>query len=560
MADRSRWWQAALPRWAKNKSLATTGEILRRGAPPVSASPAPAPAAPPSTTEHGVAGTQVFGGTILGEEYNADLIGQKGLATYNKMRRSDAQVRASLQAMKLPLLSAVWEAKPPAGGDAVDEAIADFVHNTLFDDDAMDDTWNFVLKHILLQLDFGFSVCEHVFRTDARGFYRLKRLAPRLPQTVHFWHLTRDGKLVRVWQYAPEIVDDPRRLSPMTTRGIPMPPQSTYRYIAIPGDILSVFTLDREGDNLEGISMLRSAYKHYWYKDLIYHLDGVRLDRYGVGIPVAELSEGHGLSGEDLDDLEDVLKNLRANERVFLIAPPNVRYRIMGPEAGGGASVNAAPIIEHHNTMIARNILAGFLTMGTDPRGTLGFGSRLADLFVSSLYGVASGIAGDLKKTVVKRLCDLNFDMRNRQYPSLSVRDLESADIERLIKVLAAGVGTTLITPDDELEKTLRKSLRVSALPSEQTREAKARAAGQAQAAGQPVPGQPGQPAPAPSPSPSPSATDLMDLLKAEHARPLQFTLQMPDGNGKGKRVVTTAVTRDDRGLIATKTDTIVEE
>lgn len=572
MPDRSRWWQALLPRRAETKTLATNLDVLRAGQPakPVQLTPTTSQ----MEAEHGVAGTQVFGGTIAGEEYNPDLQGQKGMEAFDKMRRSDAQVRASLQAMKLPLLSAVWEAQPPKGGDAVDDAIADFVHNTLFDDDAMQDSWHFVLRHILLQLDFGFSALEKVWRVDDKGNYRLKRLAPRLPRTFRFWHLTRSGEIVRAWQWAPEIKDDRQQTRQQRADAArlpssqPMPPSVSYRYIAIPGDRLCVFTLDREGDNVEGISMLRSAYKHYWYKDLIYHLDGVRLDRYGVGIPTAELQPEHSLTEEEIDELESVLENLRANERVFLIAPVGVKYRILGPEAGGGASVSAAPIIEHHNTMIARNILAGFLTMGTDPHGTLGFGSRLADLFVSSLYGIASGIAGDLKRSVVKPLCDLNFDMTNRQYPSVVVRDLESADVERLISVLAQGAGATILTPDDGLEQDVRESLRVSPLPDELTRKAKAAAQPQmlpGQVPGQPPPGQPGapgQPAAGEPPQNQPASLDglrdLIDVLRAERAatrEPIQLTVNAAGGSEKPPRLVTSTVERDDRDLVVKKID-----
>ena len=103
--------------------------------------------------------------------------------------------------------------------------------------------------------------------------------------------------------------------------------------------------------------------------------------------------------------------------------------------------------------------------MGRDPRGTLGFGSRLTDLFVSGLYGVAQGICADLKRQVVRQLCDLNFDMTKREYPSVRVRDLEQVDLERITSLLMQLAGGPLITPDDSLEEALRKSLRLAPLP-----------------------------------------------------------------------------------------------
>ena len=71
------------------------------------------------------------------------------------MRRSDGQIRAMLQVMKLPLRAAVWTTEPPKDGDKQDQEISNFIQAALFDDDAMDMPWDDVLQHILLQLDFG---------------------------------------------------------------------------------------------------------------------------------------------------------------------------------------------------------------------------------------------------------------------------------------------------------------------------------------------------------------------------------------------------------------------
>ncbi len=447
--------------------------------------------------EHGVSGTQFFGGKIRSEEYNPVLLGPKGMAIYDRMRKSDAQVRASLQVVKLPLRAAVWCAIKPEHGDAIDEQIAMFVQANLFDGDGMQDSWDFVLRHILLKLDFGFSVLEKVWQVDElTGEFRIKRLAPRLPRTISEWETRRDGTLVRIWQYV-SVTDDgasnltlknidsaPSGTLPPGLRGgdhsremlrrpgsVPAPPRSHFQYLPIPAHAVCVFSNEREGDNYEGMSILRPAHKHWFYKDLIYHLESVRLDRFGVGIPTAELTDEHTLRGDDLAALHTTLRNLRANEQVYLVAPPGVRYRILGPESKTSAANSAQSMIDHHDSMIARNVLAGFMTMGQE-RGTIGFGSRLTDLFISSLYGVAAGICADLKQSVVKQLCDLNYNMTGREYPNIIVRDLEMVDLERLATVALKAVGT-LITPDDDLESALRKGMRLPPLADELSRKTK---------------------------------------------------------------------------------------
>ena len=411
---------------------------------------------------HGVPGTDIFGGTITREEYCPDLLGRAGVEVYEKMRRSDGQIRAMLQVIKLPLRAAVWTAAPPKNGDAQDQAIADFVQQALFDDDAMDTPWDDVLQHILLQLDYGFSVLESVFRVDDEGHYRLQRLSPRLPRTIYYWDVYPNGDLRGVWQYAP-VINDSEQFQ-MQSRGVPaFTGISNYQYLYIPAEDMTVFTFQKEGNNYEGISLLRTVYKHWWYKDLLYHIDAVRNDRFGVGIPTANLEEGHNLNEGDLGKIEEILKNLRANEQGYLVAPPRVAYSILTPDSSSGGG-ELLKMIDHQDAMIARNVLAGFLTLGRDARGHSAYGTRLTDFFISSLYGVANGVAADLKGGIVKKLCNLNFSMQGREYPSVVVRDLESQNLQQIVEVVLKAVGS-LLTPDDTLEDFIRTSLKLPPRP-----------------------------------------------------------------------------------------------
>lgn len=436
-----------------------------------------------SNQEYGVSGTENFGGYIRREDFNPQLDDfQKAVQIYEQMRRTDAQIRAMLQVIKLPLRSATWTCNP-ATSDPVDKQIADFVNASLFDDDAMEESWDFYLRHILLQLDFGFSVMEKVWKVDTDGYYRLKRLAPRLPKTIREWHTDREGKLIAVVQYAPV----PKSIQRAATGQQRTPTYNTtvsYQYLTIPSQYAAVFTTDREGDNYEGWSLLRTVYRNWWFKDQAYRTMGVGLDRWGVGIPVANLEEGHNLSVDELNTLREVLQAIRANERAYLVAPPHVKFEILGGEGSGTQGQFGIAWIDHNDSQISRNVLAGFLTMGRDQHGTLGFGTRLTDMFVSSLNGIAKGIAADLKRQVVKDLCDFNFDMTKRQYPDPVCLDLERVDMENLMNTLAKLTGTGsvgpdgtrsgggVITPTDEDEALLRKMLGLPELDPKMGREA----------------------------------------------------------------------------------------
>jgi hypothetical protein len=344
------------------------------------------------------------------------------------------------------------------------------------------------LRHILLQLDMGFSVLEKSWKVDDTGAFRLLRLAPRLPKTVRQWHVNRNGRLQAIVQYAPVPISTSYPETMPVRGGVRELPGGvldagaavspvrytttvSFQYLTIPAEYLSVFTLDREGDNYEGVAILRSIYRNWFYKDQAYHAEGVRINRYGVGTPVASLTPEHTLSQDELDQLKETLKNLKSNEAAYLIAPPGVSYDLM-PKAGSATAGSGADHwIDHHDQQIARNVLAGFLTLGNDPHGTLGFGSRLTDMFISSLNGIAAGICADLKHQVVRQLCSLNFDMTKRKYPRVTCRDLEQVDLGNLVSTLAV-LANTWIKPDDNTEVLLRKLLQLPPLSHTDTRKA----------------------------------------------------------------------------------------
>lgn len=425
-----------------------------------------------SSQEFGVTGTENFGGYIRKEDFNPELDDwQKAVLVYEKMRRTDAAIRAMLQVIKLPLRGATWTCEA-ATTDPVDEKIAEFCNSALFEDDAMQESWDHTLRHILMQLEFGFSVLEKVWKVDEDGHYRFKRLAPRLPKTIREWHTDRNGKLLAIVQYAP-VPYSTRRYS---SGKMPTPTYQTtisYQYLTIPAEYAAVFSLEREGDNYEGYSLLRNVYRNWFFKDEAYRVMGVGLDRWGVGIPVASLEDNHNLSNTDLDTLRDVLQAIRSNEKAYLVAPPHVKFELLqGSGSGGSGTAGNFGIswIEHNDSQIARNVLAGFLTMGRDTHGTLGFGSRLTDMFISSLNGIAAGISSDMKQQLVKPLCDMNFDMSRRKYPEPKCLDLEQTDLTSLLNMLAQLQGT-IITPQDDDEMIIRKMLGLPKLDPKNARE-----------------------------------------------------------------------------------------
>ncbi len=143
----------------------------------------------PDLAEYGAAGTPIFGGFVRERgEYNPDLEGLAAIDTYEKMRRGDSMVAATLLGMKLPIRSAKWAVVAPEDATPEETAAADFVRECLFD--RID--FEGVLRNALLMLDFGVAVHEDVWVIDGNRV-RLKKCAGRLPITFYRWITDQTG-------------------------------------------------------------------------------------------------------------------------------------------------------------------------------------------------------------------------------------------------------------------------------------------------------------------------------------------------------------------------------
>ncbi len=406
----------------------------------------PQPIPIPLTAEGGAAGTINMSGFISDEEYLGDLAPPKAWRVYREMMRSSARVRASIRVITAPILSASPKVQPAEDGDNVDQGIADFVQAALFGKGVLRDTWRDVLKHLLSRLGYGVAVAEKVWRYDqASGAWLLEALSPRIIKTLYRWVMDPEGhKLVGIHQYG---FVGQRPIN-----------------VVIPRSKCVVSVHDREGDNWWGTSILRSSYLHWRYLIDLYRIDMVGHDRFHVGIPRATLDDTGYASGTIKREARKVLRNIRANEKAWIMQPPGVVFDILQSESGGRNN-GVMSSIKHHADMIVHNVMADFISgVGKDGLGSTRT-RTLADVFGAVLVQEADEIAEDLDRDVVKELCDLNFDMTNRDYPSVVLSDITDTDVAELVANITSLTAGGWLTPTPEDEDDLRKSLRMSSRP-----------------------------------------------------------------------------------------------
>jgi hypothetical protein len=365
------------------------------------------------------------------QEWVPELRDKQGLQMFYRMKRQDGIVRGSIRALKTPLLAAHWFVKPGTN-TAKDKKIAAFVEDNLFNQ--LNVTWFNLLNDILLCADFGYMPFELVWMEPVleggKFVQRLKKLAPRHPIDVQEWEYDKNG--------GPDAI--------VMEGAIDNPTQEPVR---IPIDKLVIFSLEAEAGDLTGISVLRSAYKHWYYKDTLYKIDGIQKERHGIGIPVIKLPVGW--TPEDKNKADELGRNLRTNERAHVVLPPGWDLIFAKVE---GQMVDCMKSIEHHDMAIMANVLGAWIKETSAKSDSL-------DMFMKSTRYVATCITDIGNRYAVKKIVDKNFTLGpDRKYPELVCRRIgEWEDLRTQSFTLRNLVGAGIIEPDTPMEDQMREEL-----------------------------------------------------------------------------------------------------
>lgn len=397
-------------------------------------------------TKLGKSGVVILDGIISREEYNKDLIGQTGLKTYDRMRRSDGTVRAALMVIKLPILGAEWGLKPADEKNAEALRAKELCEYSLF----TNNNFESILREALTMLDFGFSLFEQVFevaKVGGRQYVVLKDLMFMKQTSLRKWsagtETNEEGKPVEVPGITQLLLNGDEA--------------------AIPEIKLSVFTHDKEGDNYEGIALLRAAYKHWYMKDVLYQIDAIAAEKQGLGI--LKVKTPKAAKEEDKEKAREIAREQRSNEEAFIEELEGYEFEFM--DMKGKTTRDIVPSIQHHDRMILQSVLAQFLSIGSEKSGgSLAASDNQSELFLMAEEATAKVVASVFNDTVIKNICLLNgIPVENA--PKLTYGRIGKDSIQVFSEALNKLFTSGAVTPDPEVENYIRKVLHLPELSEE---------------------------------------------------------------------------------------------
>lgn len=394
-------------------------------------------------TELGSTGLHHFSGHIH-EEFLKELQGHKRNQTYKEMEDNDPIIGAIMFATEKLIRQIKWNVEA-FSEDAVD------VENKVFLETVMDDMeqpWSEVINEILSFLPFGFAPLEQVFKARnglqplqldlppheriassrfSDGKIGWKKLPLRAQETIHQWKISTHGDIEGLWQMAPP----------------------TWANVFIPIEKLLLFRTSTRKNNPEGRSILRNAFRPWWFKKKIENIEGIGIERDLAGLPMAMVPPeimSKDASPEDkaiFAKIQKIVTNVRRDEQEGIVFPmmydekgkPLYEFKLLS--TGGSRQFKTNDIIGRYRQDIAMTVLADFILIGHEKNGSRSVADSKTTIFTTALDSWAQQIQDIFNRKAIPWLFRLN-GLDQTRLPQLTHGDIETTELAVLGQYITA--------------------------------------------------------------------------------------------------------------------------
>lgn len=400
--------------------------------------------------EIGRVGQRRYGG-IFYEEFLSELRGRKGAEVFTEMSNNDETIGAILFAIEMLVRQASWNVEP-GGSTAKDREAAEFVKSCM---DDMQQTWIDTISEILSFLTYGWSFHEIVYKRRM-GRTKDNRTSSKYDDGLIGWMKLpiRSQETLYQWEY-----DDQDNLIGMTQ----MPPPD-FGLITIPMNKAMLFRTRSRKDNPEGRSILRTAYRSWYFKRRIQEIEGIGIERDLAGLPVITTPEGMDIWDKDDEDmnairagLEAMVKNIRRDSTEGLVLPFGYAFELTS--TGGSRQFDTNSIIARYDTKISQTVLADFIQLGHESVGSFALSSDKTNLFSMAICAFLDIICQTFNSQGIPALIDINGDhfAGVTDYPRLTHGDIEDVDLATMATFIKDMTSIGVIIPDESLEDYVRQ-------------------------------------------------------------------------------------------------------
>lgn len=367
--------------------------------------------------EYGRSGLRHWGGFVFEEWLTQLQQGRRAAEVYREMSDQDPIIGSILYAIQMLMRRVSWwcEPKDSPGAKWFEEVRQDMLFS-----------WEDTISEILSFLPYGYSWHEMVYKIrDGRassptlsskytdGTIGLAKLPLRSQDSL--------------WKWVFDDVGD--------VEGMIQNPPPDYLLRFVPREKSLHFRTSIFKDNPEGRSILRSAYRSWWFIKNIQQIEAIGIERDLAGLPVLQPPEG-----VDIWDIEDqnmagmlqqakmVVSSIRRDEQEGIILP--FGWTLTLQASAGSRQFDTSAIISRYETRMATSVLADLVMMGQDKVGSYALSVTKKDLFAASLGAYLDIISSIFNTQCIPTLWALNG--RTDEMPRLCHGSVETIDLDTL--------------------------------------------------------------------------------------------------------------------------------
>lgn len=387
------------------------------------------------TVEVGSAGTEIYAG-YLDEDYLTAAKGKDWADKIDMMRRSDANVKMVLSALKSPIKSSNWYFVEK---EDTEEARMQKVllEKALFED--INRSFTKLIGEVLTFVDYGYSLFDitHQVKTDKElGTYNtLKSISYRSQRTIERWNVDQEGNLKTVTQIS---YGDTGVSTELDAR------------------FLLHFAPDQEGDNYEGVSILRPMYGNWLRKNKFLQLMAAGIEKYAISTPTLYTPDNASGSAE-FASAKKALECYTSNQANYLIMPKSYELKFNNVTFD---SDKIRSTIDKENQEMVNSILASFLLLGQSGAGSLALSNSLSDFFSQTVTYLADHIIEQFERRIFIPLLQMNFGT-NKLLVEFRCDGLEEKANKQWADTLQVLMSSGAVTKDSEIEDFVRNKFKL---------------------------------------------------------------------------------------------------
>jgi hypothetical protein len=405
--------------------------------------------------ELGSTGLRRYGPAIY-EEFLPELRWPRAGKIYQEMADNDPVIGSILYLAEMLIRGASWDVKA-ASQNPDDVAAAEFLKSCM---DDMEMSWANVISEILSMLTYGFSFHEIIYKVrrgpnERNPKYRSKhtdgkigwRAIPVRSQTsIYEWIYNEDNELTGVVQIA----------------------EPNYKQVVIPMSKGLLFRTRVSRDNPEGKSLLRNAYRPWFFKKHFEEIEGIGIERDLAGFPVLTAPENLDLWNNDDPAMvalrasaEELVASVRRDSEEGILLPYGWDLKLL--TSGSSRQIDIGSTIERYDNRIAVTLLSDIILLGSKS-GSFALADTKQSMLAASLQAQVLNIADVFNSHAVPQLFRYN-NFNVEELPKIVPGQIQTPSLKEIALVMRS-MGLD-ISGDIKLQNYIRYLLGMPELTEE---------------------------------------------------------------------------------------------